>query len=53
MKAVIPLDPLSGEVLAYTTKVSAVGPFVILWVVAVRTNYTGALSRDPTKIYSH
>lgn len=30
MKAVIPLDPFSGEVFAYTTNVEAIGPFVIL-----------------------
>ena len=30
MKAVIPLEPLSGDVLAYTTSVDAEGPFVIL-----------------------
>lgn len=30
MKVVIPLDPNSGAVLAYTTSVEATGPFVIL-----------------------
>jgi hypothetical protein len=30
MKAVMPLEPFSGDVLAYTTSVEAVGPFVIL-----------------------
>lgn len=30
MKAVIPLEPLAGCVFAYTTKVEATGPFVIL-----------------------
>jgi hypothetical protein len=30
MKAVIPFEPFSGDVLAYTTSVEAVGPFVIL-----------------------
>lgn len=30
IKAVIPLDPFSGAVFAYTTSVDATGPFVIL-----------------------
>lgn len=30
IKAVIPLEPFSGEVLAYTTNVEAEGPLVIL-----------------------
>ena len=30
MKAVIPFEPFSGSVLAYTTNVEATGPFVIL-----------------------
>jgi hypothetical protein len=32
MKVVIPLDPDSGAVFAYTTSVEATGPFVILQV---------------------
>jgi hypothetical protein len=31
MKAVIPLDPFPGSVLAYTTRVEATGPLVILF----------------------
>ncbi len=30
MNAVIPFEPFSESVLAYTTNVSAIGPFVIL-----------------------
>jgi len=30
MNVVIPLDPFSGDVFAYTTRVDAVGPLVIL-----------------------
>lgn len=33
MNAVIPLDPFSGSVFAYTTKVDAMGPFVILVIL--------------------
>ena len=34
MNAVMPFDPFSGSVFAYTTNVDAMGPFVILDSVA-------------------
>lgn len=37
MKAVMPFEPASGSVFAYTTNVSAIGPLVILDILGSET----------------